>query len=117
MSDELEKSLRAALRPVDPGERFTQAVLARTTARSQASADTTASATQHHPFASRAVLRWSATLMALVIGVGLCAALQWQQHRIRAGLQARQQLLLALNLAGKNLDIAYRVVNKPESQQ
>jgi len=110
MSDELEKALRAALRPVDPGEKFTQSVLARAAADSQASD----SAGQHYPLASRSTLRWSSALLAIVLSVGLFGAHKWQQHRTQQGLEARRQLFQALHLAGANLDIAYRMVNAEE---
>lgn len=110
MSDELEKSLRVALRPVDPGEEFTQSVLARAAADSHAGG----AAKRRYPLASRSTLRWSSALLAIVLSVGLFTAHKWQQHRTQQGLEARRQLFQALHLAGANLDIAYRMVNDQE---
>lgn len=110
MSDELEKSLRAALRPLDPGEEFTQRVLARAAADSHASD----SAARSYPRAARSTLRWSSALLAIVLSVGLFSAHKWQQYRTQQGLEARRQLFQALHLAGANLDIAYRMVNDQE---
>lgn len=109
MSDELENSLRAALRPVDPGEEFTRRVLARATAES---AGTTAQS-RYHGFRSRSAFRWAAATLAIVLTAGLFSAHQWQAHRTQRGLEARRQLLVALQVTGENLDTAYRMINKP----
>ena len=103
MSDELEKSLRSALRPVDPGEKFTQGVLAAT------------SRPRHHTaLASRPAFRWASATLVVVLSAGVFTAHQWQVHRTQRGLEARRQLFEALHVAGENLDIAYRMVNNQE---
>jgi hypothetical protein len=100
MSDELEKSLRSALRPVDPGEKFTQGVLA------------AASRPRHHAaVASRPAFRWASATLVIVLSAGTFTAHRWQAHRTQQGLEARRQLYQALHVAGENLDIAYRMVN------
>jgi hypothetical protein len=106
MNDELEKSLRGALRPLDPGEKFTQGVLARVAADSR-------SAARRPAFVSRPVVRWTSATLALLCMAGLFTAHQWQAHRTRQGLEARRQLLEALQVTGENLDMAYRMINKP----
>lgn len=106
MSDELEKSLRAGLRPVDPGEEFTRSVLARVAA-------STPSQPWYYGFRSRSVFRWASATLAAVLMIGLFSVHQWQAHRTREGLEARRQLLVALQVTGENLDTAYRMINKP----
>lgn len=101
MSHDLETRLRAALRPVDPGESFTRGVLERITSE------------QTHPRwrSPGTRLRWtSAALAASILLVGLVAH-QWQAQRTQRGLDARRQLLEALKVTSHKLDIAYRVVN------
>ncbi len=109
MNDDLEKSLRAALRPVDPGEEFTQSVLARITAE----AASTSGHPRYYGFPSRSAFRWASATLAVVLAIGLFSVHQWQAHRTREGLEARRQLLVALQVTGENLDTAYRMINKP----
>jgi hypothetical protein len=105
MSNDLDKRLRAALRPIDPGENFTRSVLERI-------------AHERARPAWRApggMLRWvSAALAASILLTGVIAH-QWQAHRTQRGLEARKQLLEALQVTGNKLDIALRVVNDQES--
>jgi hypothetical protein len=105
MSDDLEKRLRAALRPVDPGEEFTRGVLARI-------ADEAARPAQ---YLSRAAVRWTTVALAASIVLTVVAAHQWRAQRTQRGLEARQQLLEALQLTSNKLDVAYRAVNEPRS--
>jgi hypothetical protein len=51
-------------------------------------------------------------MTSLVIAV--VTAHQWQVHRQERGLQARRQLIQALQLTGEKLDLAYRAVNDLE---
>jgi hypothetical protein len=101
MSDDLDGRLRRALRPVDPGERFTQSVLSRI-------ANEPEQATSRLP-AGR--MRWASVALAASIILGVLVAQQWQVRRTRAGLEARRQLLEALHVTSDKLDIAYRAVN------
>ena len=116
MSEELEKSLRAALRPIDPGEKFTRSVLARVAAGSPGAgspAADSATATSS-PLIPRPTFRWASATLAIAVMAGLFSAHQWQAHRTQQGLEARRQLLEALQVTGENLDMAYRMINKPE---
>jgi hypothetical protein len=111
MNDELEKSLRSALRPGDPGEKFTQSVLARVAEESQAAGS------RPRPYgalSSRPAFRWASATLAIVLTAGLFTAHQWQVHRTQQGLEARRQLFKALQVTGENLDIAYRMVNNQQ---
>jgi hypothetical protein len=97
MNDDLDNQLRDALRPVDPGERFAQGVLARVSDKR---------ISQRGP----AVFRWAAALAAIALGT---LALHGWQARREQGLEARRQLLEALQVTGEKLDLAYRAVNDP----
>jgi hypothetical protein len=106
MSNDLDNDLRAALRPVDPGEKFTQRVLARVVEESTRS-----------PRASRfqtATLRWAPVALSISLVIGILLAHQWQVRRTQRGLEARQELMQALQLTGEKLDLVYRVVNDKE---
>ena len=100
MSDNLDGRLRQALRPVDPGERFTQSVLSRI-------------ASEPEQASSRLPgrMRWASMALAASIILGVLVAQQWQVRRTRAGLEARRQLLEALHVTSDKLDVAYRAVN------
>lgn len=99
MNDELEKSLRSALRPIDPGEKFTQRVLAAT------------SSPRHYVLTSRPAFRWASVTLAIMLSAGIFTAHQWHIHRVERGLEARRQLFRALQVTGENLDMANRMVN------
>lgn len=100
MSHNLEDWLREALRPVDPGEAFTQQVLARV-------------ASEHTRAARGRRLALHASWMAVAACLVLAIALthEWQVERTRQGLAARRQLIEALRLTDQKLDLACRVVN------
>jgi hypothetical protein len=92
MSDDLDQQLHKALRPVDPGERFTRNVLSRATAQQR-----------QEPFR----WRWAAALATVAVGT---AALYGWQVRRSEGLEARRQLIEALHVTGEKLDLASRAI-------
>jgi hypothetical protein len=106
MSNDLEDSLRAALRPVDPGEKFTAGVMVRV-------ADESAR-TLRAPRPHATALRWASVALAVSLVMGFLVARELQLRRTQRGLEARAELLQALKLTGEKLDIAYRVVNDEE---
>jgi hypothetical protein len=115
MDDPVEQKLRAALAPRDPGEDFTQRVLARLPA--EGSSDGAQSESNAHAAAARGK-RWSgwvpAALAASVafVAVGLFARQEWLARReAAAGLAAKEQLLDALRVTRDKLDLAYRAVD------
>jgi hypothetical protein len=105
MNEDLDGHLRKALRPVDPGERFTQSVLTRIA--NEPSAPT--------PLLSRTMMRWASATLATALVIAVVAAQQWQARRAEQGLEARRQLLEALRVTSDKLDIAYRAVNDRDS--
>ena len=106
MSDDLEDSLRAALRPVAPGEKFTAGVMARIADES------THTLRAPRPYAT--ALRWTSVALAVSLVMGLLVARELRLRHTQRGLEARAELLQALRLTGEKLDIAYRVVNDEE---
>jgi hypothetical protein len=99
--DDLENALRAALRPVDPGDRLTRQVMSRLAEEP---------AGVPRPW-SRAWSRPTWLALAASVLLALAGAHLWQVHRYQQGLEARLQLLEALRITGRKLDVAYRAVN------
>ena len=109
MSNDLDASLRAALRPVDPGDALTQKVLA------AIEQDT---ALQPGPPPTRhSGWRWASVALTVALLLGLGTAHQWQMRRQERGLEARRQLIEALQVTSAKLDVAYRVVNDEENTE
>lgn len=107
MSNELNDRLRAALRPIDPGERFTQGVLARI--GSEPASTLPARRTRHLG------LPWlTATALATCAALVLMFAHQHEARHAEAGLEARRQVMEALRVTSEKLDLAYRVVKDKE---
>jgi hypothetical protein len=107
MSKDLESQLRAALRPVAPSDQCTEQLLARLTA-------------ERHAAAGNRGVRWrpartsgwwlSASLAASVI-VALGVHHQMQSaHERKVGMEAKRQVIEALSVTNRKLDLAYRAV-------
>jgi negative regulator of sigma E activity len=116
MSKDLDESLRSALRPVDPGEAFTRNVMA---AIAQESPPGTSLRLQSArldsaPAKPRTAFRWASAALVISLGLAVVIGHQWQAQREERGLQARRQLIQALQLTGEKLDVAYRAVNDVE---
>jgi hypothetical protein len=115
----LEDALRNALRREDAPEGFVLKVLAR--AEQQNSAANDAQRTSWLSIFSQPLLRWSAVAavtICLVIGGIYYRNLQRQRAE---GEAAKQQLMLALRIAGSKLQLAKEKVNeintsRPEPQ-
>lgn len=124
MSKDLDESLRSALRPVDPGERFTRNVMAAVAQDSSrqdsaARSDDTSRADGAAPSRGaapkpRTAFRWTSATLVVSLVVAVVSTHQWQVRRQERGLQARRQLIQALQLTGEKLDLAYQVVNDAE---
>jgi len=121
MSNDLEESLRGALRPVDPGEKFAQRVMsriesdgARGTQGTQGThgtrGGTRASRWRVSPPPVRAV-RWLSGALLATAAVVVLVVHEGQMQRTQQGLEAREQLIEALRVTGEKLDLAYRAVN------
>jgi len=120
---ELEQALRRALRPVDPGQAFTDRVLERldasTVRRTEGSDVAGAIAAsgsppeQHRPH--RRVIRWARVALAAcaIVGIGLVHLRQGALQRQR-GLDARAQLLQALSIASANINVVRAAVISQE---
>jgi len=102
---DLERSLRAALRPADPGEGFAAGVLARLA---------TDPARAPRPLRSHATASWLTFAAAAAIVLGLFIAHERQVQRTEQGLEARRQLMQALRVTGEKLELASRAVNTSE---
>ena len=126
MSNELNDRLRAALRPVDPGESFTEKVLARIASEPPSplgipsliarSGSLPSSMGRTLARAVRAyALSWqSAAAVVTVVAVGLLVTHEWRAQRVEDGLEARRQVMEALRVTSEKLDLAYRAVKEKE---
>jgi hypothetical protein len=108
MSNELNDRLRAALRPVDPGESFTQGILARI-----ASEPPSAPVWAHRAVRVRE-LRWLSGALLTVVATGFLIAYQQRAQHVEQGREARRQVIEALRVTSEKLDLAYRVVKDQE---
>ncbi len=96
----LEDDLKAALRPVDPPEGFEQRVMARLNGDGS---------TVRRSFSSA----WKAAAAGLAFAsvAGIAVYNHKQQQEQRRGLEARDQLILALQITGKKLDAVRTQIN------
>ena len=130
--DELERSLRRALQPSDPGEAFSARVMAHLAARRQlhhpslsgespsTAGAASASRSLHRQALRRWAVRWTAPAALLaacaLMAVGSIGLWHFRQHGLaqQRGLQARAQLLQALSIAGAQVQSARAVVLREE---
>jgi len=106
MSDDLERRLRQALRPVSPGEEFSVRMQERVALASRPPAPGSNSTPR------RVAASWwlSAGLAAsLLLALGVRHRAGEAQERL-AGLAARQQVFVALRVTNQKLDLACRTV-------
>ncbi len=93
--------LRRALAPVDPPEGFAQRVRARVEQRTAAPGPRT-----------RPVRRWFAVAATIVAVLG--GPLAWREYEARReGLAAQAQVMLALQIASRELNTVHRQVVRP----
>jgi len=115
----LEDALRNAVRREDAPEGFVLKVLAR--AEQQNSAANDAQRTSWLSIFSQPVLRWSAVAaVTIAMAIGTIYYRNLQRQRAE-GEAAKQQLMLALRIAGRKLQLAKEKVNeintsRPEPQ-
>jgi hypothetical protein len=114
-----EDELREALRRKDPGEAFTQKVMARV-AQQKAGAVTRASAGTRfrgfwHPLGLRPVLV-GAIVAVLAVGGSLGIMKYRQAQEARAGEAAKRQALLALHITNAKLNHVFERAKNPQSE-
>ena len=109
MSNDLDQELRHALRPVDPGDEFTRAVMGRIAAQKVTDIRRPSSRSR---FTSR-TLPWAPAAIAasLLVAIVMTHEHRQQEENIAQGQRAREELLQALRVTSKKLDIAYQVVH------
>jgi hypothetical protein len=111
MSDDLDTSLREALRPVDPGTELTRKVLAAVEQDAQRPPSGLRFPGRHSRW------RWASVALTVALVVGLVTVHRAQVRHREQGLEARQQLIQALRVTSEKLDLAYRVVNDRENPE
>jgi anti-sigma-K factor RskA len=117
-TDRLERALQACLQPIDPGAGFTASLQARL-ASAQQIPNTKGSVPEfHHRRAYSPTLALAASIVvALAVGWQL-RYVQAEQHAQQMRLQqARDQLLLALEITSERLSLAQRRIAQYQSQE
>jgi hypothetical protein len=101
MKDDIESRLRDALRPVAPSEEFSQRLIARVSGSPRRSA-------------SRPLWWFGGVAAALLLAAGVQQHVH-AQRELANGLEARRQVLQALQLTRQKLDLAYEAVKSQSS--
>jgi hypothetical protein len=102
MTDDLERQLRRVLRPVDPGEELTRRIMAQVD-------EGRAGGRRTWPRPAWRYAALAASIALVTLGVTVH---ERQQRQRQVGLEARAQVLAALQVTSEKLDLAYRLVNK-----
>jgi len=105
MSGDLEKNLRRALRPVDPGDEFTRRVMEEVDGGARPRDELGA---RRRGLGAAGAVAVAASVVLVVVGV-----FAWKQRHEAEGLAARAQVIEALRVTSDKLDLAYRLVNTP----
>jgi hypothetical protein len=115
MNDNLDQELRNALRPVDPGDDFTRAIMAKVA--SQIDLRRPPAPSRFYARALPRTLSWAPAALAasLLVAIFVTHESHHRQQDIAEGLRARQELLEALRVTSEKLDIAYQVVHNESS--
>jgi len=113
MTEEFERGLRGALRPVDPPSGFADRVLERLDRQSVVPVEPRV----WRPRVRALQRHWySGVALAASVVLAVVAVNQLQDERSeREGLEARRQLIEALRVTSEKLDLAYEAVNRPPS--
>ncbi len=117
MTDNFEDQLRRALRPVQPPAGFAARVMQALPAQRESATVTPISLAKparapNYWQRLRAPAALAASLLVAVL-LGQQWAYQRQQAEQAAGLAASQQLMQALRVTSKKLDLAYQAVKSP----
>jgi hypothetical protein len=115
MSEDVDKRLREALKPVDPGSGFTDAVMTRIDSRAQPGARSSSRTAVDRLLSvglrvRAPAWRWLSGAAAAIVIAALLVHTQQTRHT-REGLAARQALLEALQVTAKSLQVAKRALN------
>jgi hypothetical protein len=110
MNEDFESRLRAALRPVDPSDEFSQGLIARVTAVQDPAARGRAARRLFAPAG------WASAALAasLLLAVGVQHHLQQQRER-EQGMEARRQVIEALRMTSQKLHLAYEAIENQSS--
>jgi len=117
MNQDIENRLRRALRPVDPSAGFAERVMRALPASTPRVARAPVTLLRPAPRSGR----WQRFMVPAALAASLVVAVLLGQHvgqqqaerDLRAGLAARAELLQALRITSKKLDLAYQAVNRP----
>jgi hypothetical protein len=121
MSEDIENQLRRALRPVEPSAGFAERVMRALPERAPrpALAPVTVLRPAQRPTPWRTLSAPTALaaslLVAVLVGqqVGERVGTEQALREQRAGLAARAELMQALRITSRKLDLAYQAVNRP----
>jgi hypothetical protein len=112
LDDRLDEELRDALRPVDPGDDFTRAVMARVASHTVTELRRPSAPRRFFTRALPRTLSWTPAALAASLLIAIFVTHEGhRQHDMSEGLRARQELLEALRVTSEKLDIAYQVVH------
>jgi hypothetical protein len=111
VNDDLESQLRAALRPESPSAGFTNKVMARLPRANLPGASPLASWPEARRRIGPRVAWWCSAgfATAAVLAVGIYHHVQEGRER-ESGLEARRQVLDALQVTDRKLELAYRTL-------
>jgi hypothetical protein len=117
MSEDIEDQLRRALRPVDPPAGFAERVMRALPERAPRVALAPVAVLRPAPrpgwWRNLAVPSALAASLVVAVVLGQHVGRLQAEHEQRAGLAARAELMQALRITSKKLDLAYQAVNRP----
>ena len=112
MSKNLESKLQDALRPVAPSDEFSRTLVQRVTA----ARDRLSQRERAGRRLPKTAVWWGAVSIAASVLVAVGVQHRFQAERERAlGMQARRQVIEALRVTSRKLDLAYQAVRAQSS--
>jgi len=115
MSEDFENQLRRALRPVEPPSGFAERVVAALPERAPRVATVAVLPPSPRVAAWRRLTAPAALAASLTLAIllGQHMGAERAQREQQAGLAARRELMEALRVTSRKLDLAYQAVNRP----
>jgi len=116
MSQDIENELRRALRPVEPAADFTARVmraLPPRPARAEVVLLEARSRAKPSPWSRLSTPAALAASLLVAIVIGRQVALEHEERRQLAGIEASRKLMQALRVTSQKLDLAYEAVQRP----